>query len=84
MALRYFSNLTPKQKDATHKRICEMLADRNHEYIHPSLWGILFNTSFDEIMATKAEADKYCKGRCILFGGLRIPITVKTILQPNK
>ena len=76
---RYFSSLTPKQKDATHKRVCELLSINDANFISPSLWGVLFDVSFNEIMQTKAEADKYCKGKCFKYRDVWIPLTIKSL-----
>ncbi len=75
--LKYFSQLTPIQKDKTHKKICEIIAVNSSEYIDPCLWGILFDVSFKEIMNTKKEGDKYCNGYCFKHKNIWIPLTVK-------
>ena len=77
--IRYFSQLTAKQKDEAQKLICSILAAKNPKFISPALWGVLFDVDFDSIIATKNEADKYCKGKCFRHKNLWIPLSVKNL-----
>jgi hypothetical protein len=81
--LRYFSSLTAKQKDETQKFVCRLLAVKNPDFIDPSLWGVLFDVSFDQIIATKNEADKYLVGQCFRYKTLWLPIAVKNLTVKN-
>jgi hypothetical protein len=79
--LRYWSSLTPKQKDNSSKMISSLLAKKYPtKYLEPTLWKVLCDVSFQEIMDTKNKADEFCKGYCFEYNdGIWLPLTVKDI-----
>ena len=81
---RYFSSFTPKQKDEISKNICDILSIIDCKYIHSSLWGILFDVQFNEIMNTKNESDKYTKGKCIYLKNNWIPLLLIEHIKNHK
>lgn len=81
---RYFSSFTPKQKDEIQKNVCSILSFIDKKYIPPSLWGVLFNISFDEIMDTKKESDKYTKGKCIYLKNNWVPLLLIEHIKNHK
>jgi len=79
--LRYWSSLTPKQKDNSSKMVSSLLAKKYPtKYLEPTLWKVLWDVSFQEIMDTKNKADEICKGYCFAYNDeIWLPLTVKDI-----
>jgi len=85
---KLFSQLTPKQKDAANKTVCELLAiNFPSEYVQPKLWGIFIaSDNYNQVQKTQLAAKKYTIGRCFNHLGQWIPLSVKDINkhQPNQ